>query len=249
MAAARALDTEDVPIEFFDDMQGNPGVMAGEITDQAKVDKLAASIAEDGITEPLILEFHPGTGLVWLGEGNHRLAAARQLGLDSVPVRGMRYEPTPSEVRLSGDGKRLSPYTLEHLDNDDWFGEAWVNESGERLEATFTPSQVGVPTAGVARETGEAAGKMTNAEIQEVFDMAAEAGNANPYVTVTEAGHKVPLKDELGAARYEAYELYLDNVRDSPGVYSSWTADRIIEAAESRASEVVKIDGRIVLGG
>ncbi len=171
VAAARALDTEDVPIEFFDDMQGNPGVMAGEVTNQAKVDKLAASIAEDGITEPLILEFHPGTGLVWLGEGNHRLAAARQLGLDSVPVRGVRYEPTPSEVRLSGDGKRLSPYTLEHLNNDDWFGEAWVSESGERLQATFTPSQVGVPTAGgVARETGEATARTVVGETAPTLD-------------------------------------------------------------------------------
>jgi hypothetical protein len=146
-AAARALDTEDVPIGFFDDMQGNPGVMAGEATDQAKVDKLAASIAKDGIQEPLILELHPETGLVWLGEGNHRLAAARQLGLDSVPVRGMRHEGTPRGVRLSGRGKRLRPHTLVDLDNDDWFGEAWVSESGERLQATFSPSQVGVPIA------------------------------------------------------------------------------------------------------
>jgi len=182
VAAARALDTEDVPIEFFDDMQGNPGVMAGEITDQARVDKLAASIAEDGITEPLILEFHPGTGLVWLGEGNHRLAAARQLGLDSVPVRGVRYEPTPSEVRLSGDGKRLSPYTLEHLNNDDWFGEAWVSESGERLQATFTPSQVGVPTAsGVAREAGGAGLRVPMGERRVYPGAMSESGQA-PWV-------------------------------------------------------------------
>jgi len=154
---ARALDTEDVPIEFFDDMQGNPGFMAGEIKDQARVDKLAASIAEDGITEPLILEFHPETGLVWLGEGNHRLAAARQLGLDSVPVRGMRYERTLSGVRLSGDGKRLPSYVQRDLDTADYFGEAWVNEGGERLQATFRPSEVGVPAVRVADDAARVA--------------------------------------------------------------------------------------------
>ena len=159
VSAARDLDTEDVPIEFFDDMQGNPGFMAGEITDQTRVDKLAESIAKDGFNEPLILEFHPETGLVWLGEGNHRLAAARQLGLDSVPVRGMRNETTLRDVRLSGDGKRLPAYVKRDLDNDDYVGEAWVNESGERLQATFRPSEVGVPAGGVARETGETAAR------------------------------------------------------------------------------------------
>ena len=143
--------TESVPIEFFDDMQGNPGVLAGEVTGgaagggaagshRARVDDLVESIREEGIQEPLMLEYNPESGAVWLGEGNHRLAAARELGLDSVPVRAVRHDPLPRGDRLAG--KKLHSYGVDE------FGDA-INASGERLGSAFAPSDVGVPT-GVA---------------------------------------------------------------------------------------------------
>jgi hypothetical protein len=140
--------TESVPVEFFDDVQGNMGTggeaanPAGVVDRQDRVDKIAGTIAEGGIQEALMLEYHPETGVVWLGEGNHRLAAARQLGLDTVPVRGMRRDTTPLPGRLSG--KKLAPHTLEHLDNEEYYGHAWVNKSGKRLESSFSPSDIGI---------------------------------------------------------------------------------------------------------
>ena len=138
--------TESVPVDFFDDMQGNRGsegsVSAGYVTDQGKVDKIAGEITEGGIREALMVEYHPESGAVWLGEGNHRLAAARQLGLDTVPVRAVRHDPTPHGDRLSG--KKLDPHRLEHIDNEEYFGSAWVNEGGKRLEPVFAPSDIGI---------------------------------------------------------------------------------------------------------
>ena len=40
-----------------------------------------------GITEPLMVEYDDKAKWGWLGEGNHRLAAAIQAGLTHVPVR------------------------------------------------------------------------------------------------------------------------------------------------------------------
>ena len=74
---------------------------------------------------------------------------------------------------------------------------------------------------------------------QEVFDRASEAGGQNPYmvVTVWEDGNEFtdPPKDAEQYARYSAYEGYLDNVRDSPAVFTGWTADDLAAAAESHA--------------
>lgn len=44
-------------------------------------------IAESGTMEPLILHYHPATSEAYLGEGNHRLRAAKAMGMDHVPVR------------------------------------------------------------------------------------------------------------------------------------------------------------------
>ena len=57
---------------------------------QPRIDELKESIGKDGIKEPLILEWSQATGRALITEGNHRLAAAVQLGLTHVPVRVVR---------------------------------------------------------------------------------------------------------------------------------------------------------------
>lgn len=56
----------------------NDGVMPGN----PRFDALLASIRDVGITDPLTINLN------WLViDGQHRLAAARRLGIDRVPVR------------------------------------------------------------------------------------------------------------------------------------------------------------------
>lgn len=52
----------------------------------AKVDRLAKDIAENGIQNPLQIEYSHEHGWGTLAEGNHRLAAAIKLGLTHVPI-------------------------------------------------------------------------------------------------------------------------------------------------------------------
>lgn len=48
------------------------------------------SVAEGGIEHPITLEYNPKTHSAYIGEGNHRLHWARELGHQTVPVRVWR---------------------------------------------------------------------------------------------------------------------------------------------------------------
>lgn len=50
------------------------------------LDNLTKDIAENGIQSPVGIYFYFETGRLILGEGNHRLAAARRLGIKEIPA-------------------------------------------------------------------------------------------------------------------------------------------------------------------
>jgi predicted ABC-type ATPase len=148
--------TEMVPIEFFDEMPGNiQGQMdrddrlvaapAGVFRDFEKdapiilqmTDDLTEDIRSNGIKNALMVNYNPQTGDVNLEEGNHRLIAARRLGMTHVPVRMNR--TTVEREGIRGPRKQIGGMRknerYEHLDL-----------GGEYLGSAFKPSQVGVPT-------------------------------------------------------------------------------------------------------
>ena len=57
---------------------------------QEYLNNLTEHIKQYGFEEPLIVGFNPKTGYTRLIEGNHRLAAAKRLGIGDVPVRMLR---------------------------------------------------------------------------------------------------------------------------------------------------------------
>lgn len=83
--------------------------------DRTPSPELVDSIRQHGIREPLIMIYGQQSGKLQLGEGNHRLAAAQQLGLSHVPVRVIRQtggpyrnsdvsrQPQPAPVRAEAD--------------------------------------------------------------------------------------------------------------------------------------------------
>jgi hypothetical protein len=77
-----------------------------------RVDDLVPQIRERGFDDPLILEVGMD-GRAQLIEGNHRLAAAKRLGLEQVPVRVVTARSVPGgekiAVRDVGSGKLLRP--------------------------------------------------------------------------------------------------------------------------------------------
>ncbi len=83
----RRLYGDELPVEFL----GQFAVDRSEEEDRATIDWLKEQIKKDGIKTPLILECS-GARIkrrnvdALLIEGNHRLVAARELGMKRVPV-------------------------------------------------------------------------------------------------------------------------------------------------------------------
>ncbi len=76
---------------------------------------------------------------------------------------------------------------------------------------------------------------MTETEtFQEVCDRVSEASAQNPYAEERNGWANAP-EDPEQAAKYHAYEGYLDNVRESPVFYVGWNAEDLASAADSNA--------------
>lgn len=58
------------------------------------LDHITASVAEHGVKAPLIMLYGQKDRRAYLGEGNHRLAAAKRLGITHLPVRVYRVSHT-----------------------------------------------------------------------------------------------------------------------------------------------------------
>ena len=117
-AAARAEQTELVPLSVLKGMRE----FDRAATAPERVQTLAADIQKNGIQEPLMVVYDVKSGRAMLGEGNHRIAAAEQLGLDSLPVR----------VARVGDGS---------------LAEKGVDVAGTSRAADLRPSDIGLQTA------------------------------------------------------------------------------------------------------
>jgi hypothetical protein len=81
MTHAGWLEIADVERFREYDRQG-----ADRAMDDAELDHLTEAIRQHGILHPLGLEWSTADGHAYLGEGHHRLIAARRLGMQRVPV-------------------------------------------------------------------------------------------------------------------------------------------------------------------
>lgn len=63
----------------------------GNETDREGIERHKAALSEGrGFTDPVMVEFDPRNKRAVLGEGNHRVEAARELGITHVPTRVVR---------------------------------------------------------------------------------------------------------------------------------------------------------------
>ncbi|MFH8483155.1 hypothetical protein [Streptomyces sp. NPDC018055] len=105
---ARLQDGDDIPSGYLNPHGHHVKVKVGgqdnvELVPRHEVERYASQettrehtqevgehVITSGEMEPLILHYHPKTGEAYLGEGNHRLRAARTLQMDRVPLRVTR---------------------------------------------------------------------------------------------------------------------------------------------------------------
>lgn len=114
---------EHLPVEYVptNELEG----LEGNVLDQDKLAPLRESIPTEGIKEPVHIMYNHKTGDTFIGEGNHRVAVARELGLSEVPAMVHRTSWTLAERLHQGradggltlPGRTRSPYQGER-----WFG-------------------------------------------------------------------------------------------------------------------------------
>lgn len=74
--------------------------------------KLTQNIIENGVMEPIMLEYNPHSGLCKIGEGNHRLVVLKALGIQRVPAYAVRSQYMERSKDLSRMAKTIFPKVL-----------------------------------------------------------------------------------------------------------------------------------------
>lgn len=130
-----ANQIEFVPTEHLDkfreyDREVEPGhadIKSGVAWEEDKthLDALTEDIAKNGIQHPGFLIYGQKDRRAIIGEGNHRLAAAKRLGIPAVPMRVIR------QSSLRGAGRPVPG--------------AEENEHGY-VKGDMKPSEIGMPT-------------------------------------------------------------------------------------------------------
>lgn len=163
--------------------------------DTGYLDELTEQIKANGFTEPVILDYDPARGLALLGEGNHRLAVAQRLGLDSIPVRVVK-------TNLSKDAKavRVGREPILKPDASGYF------------PADAKPSDIGLPVkAGpVVNVNVERAVQQFSAWARDVMADGLLKGEKTPYSEVLEKAAGLPT--EAATPFNHTQQLMLDTI-------------------------------------
>ena len=101
--------TEFVDVDLLDSIKEYDRVGKNSVYPQDKFEELFYTVLQNGITDPGYIDYCPYTGRVFLGEGNHRLAICKILGVDKMPVYCVRSERNDSTGKII-DKDKITPY-------------------------------------------------------------------------------------------------------------------------------------------
>jgi hypothetical protein len=82
----------------------------GSRYDYVEKGPLVYQLMNNGMQEPIMLMYNQPTRTVFVGEGNHRIAIAKKLGIESLPTRVVRTERKPGyELHIGKKVKGVEP--------------------------------------------------------------------------------------------------------------------------------------------
>lgn len=142
---------EMVPIKQIEQFMEHDRLLApwaGPNKIKSKIKDLADDIAQNGMKEPLMLEFNPETGFGYIGEGNHRIAIAKMLGLEEVPVRvnrslSIKLDGTRTKGGYISDTSKITAFTGGTMENGVEVPKHW--------KAEMKPSEIGLESSPLVR--------------------------------------------------------------------------------------------------
>lgn len=99
---------EFVDVELLDKIKEYDRRVQRVKTDE-DIDELKNKIISNGITEPVMIDICPYDGTLKLGEGNHRLMIAKELGLLKVPAIAIRCMNSVHNYKMKVDPEGITP--------------------------------------------------------------------------------------------------------------------------------------------
>ena len=99
---------EFVDVELLDKIKEFDRRVQRVKTDE-DIDELKNKIISNGITEPVMIDICPFDGTLKLGEGNHRLMIAKELGLPKVPAIAIRSMNSIHNYKMKVDPEGITP--------------------------------------------------------------------------------------------------------------------------------------------
>lgn len=120
-----------VDIDLIDKFTEYDRMGADRIMDDPEFEHLVEHVREHGILHPLGLEWSTKDNYAYLGEGHHRLLAAKRLGMTEVPVMICRRS---GQIMGRAGAHYVGPYTGP--DRDVW--------DEPRAPDIFSPADVGI---------------------------------------------------------------------------------------------------------
>jgi len=208
-----ALLPQEHPNEGFanvqiDSVAANPNQPRSEF-DQAALDALAASIAEIGLLQPIVVRSVDDNYLLVAGE--RRLRAAKQVGLTSIPA----------VIReAADDGTNLTEALVENLQRED------LNPLEEAAAFNELLEEYGMTHSAVAAHVGRSRSAVTNTVRLLQLPPKIQAMLVSRELS---AGHARAL---LGSED-EAYAVHIAQ----RAVAEGWTVRRVEEAMRLRGSQ------------
>jgi 2'-5' RNA ligase len=138
------------PHNEFTEMVPTEAMLPYREFDRPLKDDLRDHIAQHGIVGSIKLEYNPKTEMAHIGEGNHRLKAAQELGISHVPVEVLR--------------TTRGPFGVNYPDKD-FEGSANlkgapvptppVPDQFDYIPGNMKPSDIGLPVQGVEKQASE----------------------------------------------------------------------------------------------
>lgn len=128
---SRYFDTkvvEEIPIDVA--MQMLDFERGKEDYERENIDNLVQNISQNGFLEPVIIDFNENNNTAFITEGNHRVQAAKQLGMEWIPARA---------VRSVGGKSRFREIPVR------WQGTQKDAHGDLYIPPHFPPSMLGIP--------------------------------------------------------------------------------------------------------
>jgi len=120
-------------------------------------DDFVESIEKNGVLEPVVVKEESGRTII---SGHRRVKAARQVGLDAVPVRTVEFDSRPDEIQALVDFNRQRDKTKgEKIREGKWYLEAKKQKNREKMEQAGREHGRGQPSSG---EKGSPRGENAN---------------------------------------------------------------------------------------